>query len=264
MASICARALGGIPEVRAGDDLADLIVAAPAGEPLGDGQLVAVAHTIVSKAEGAVVALADVHPGGRARELAAAAAAEGAAHSTDARVVQVVLDEAVEVLRAERGVLICRTRQGFVCANAGVDASNASSQQELILLPRDPDASARRIRAGLRQLLGSDGEDAPAPAVLVTDSFGRAWRHGQVDVAIGLAGMQPLDDWRGRTDAGGLVLRATWLAVADAAAAAADLARSKDSREPVVVIDGLERFLTAEDGPGAAELLRPLAEDMFR
>jgi coenzyme F420-0:L-glutamate ligase/coenzyme F420-1:gamma-L-glutamate ligase len=99
---------------------------------------------------------------------------------------------------------------------------------------------------------------------MITDSFGRAWRHGQVDVAIGLAGMQPLDDWRGRTDADGMELRATWLALADAAAAAADLVRAKDSREPVVVIEGLERFVGEQDGPGAAALLRPLAEDMFR
>jgi coenzyme F420-0:L-glutamate ligase/coenzyme F420-1:gamma-L-glutamate ligase len=127
-----------------------------------------------------------------------------------------------------------------------------------VLLPRDPDASARRIRGGLRELTGA------SVAVLISDSFGRAWRHGQLDVAIGLAGMQPLEDWRGRTDASGLELRATWLAVADAAAASADLARAKDSREPVVVIDGLGRFVTDEDGPGAAELLRPLQEDLFR
>ncbi|HYM55418.1 MAG TPA: coenzyme F420-0:L-glutamate ligase [Solirubrobacteraceae bacterium] len=258
MASISARGLGGIPEVRPGDDLAELVLAALDGGRLGDGQIVAIAHTAVSKAEGAVAALAGVRPGARALELAAAGAAEGA-QAVDPRVVQVVLDESTEVLRAARGVLICRTRHGFVCANAGVDASNASSPEELLLLPRDPDASARRIRARLRELMG-----APAPAVLITDSFGRAWRHGQIDVAIGLAGMAPLDDWRGRTDASGLRLRATWLAVADAAAAAADLARAKDSREPVVLIDGLERFVTAQDGLGAAALLRPLEEDLFR
>ena len=175
--------------------------------------------------------------------------------------MQVVLDESLEVLRAERGVLICRTRHGFVCANAGVDASNASQdggEETVVLLPRDPDASARRIRARLRELSGA------RVAVLISDSFGRAWRHGQLDVVIGLAGMQPLDDWRGRTDASGLELRATWLAVADAAAASADLARAKDSREPVVILDGLERFVTDEDGPGALALLRPLHEDLFR
>jgi len=257
VASLSARSLTGLPELRPGDDLAELIVAALAGESL-DGRVVVIAHKAVSKAEGATVALADVRPGPRARELAADTAGDGTGETRDPRAIQVVLDETVELLRAERGVLICRTRHGFVCANAGVDASNASSPGTLVLLPRNPDASARRIRARLRELTGS------APAVLITDSFGRAWRHGQLDTAIGLAGMQPLEDWRGRTDASGLELRATWLALADAAAASADLARAKDSNEPVVVIEGLGRFLSAEDGPGAAALVRPLEEDLFR
>jgi coenzyme F420-0:L-glutamate ligase / coenzyme F420-1:gamma-L-glutamate ligase len=264
VASLSARGLSGIPEVRPGDDLAALILAALGGERLREGQLLAIAHTAVSKAEGATVALAEVTPGARARELAAGAA-EGP--NRDPRAVQVVLDESAEVLRAERGVLICRTRHGFVCANAGVDVSNASAPDTVVLLPRDPDASARRIRARLRELSGADpvlAETPVAPGVLISDSFGRAWRHGQSDVAIGLAGMRPLDDWRGRTDANGLELTATWLAVADAAAAASDLVRTKDSREPVVIIEGLERFLTAEDGPGAAALVRPLEEDLFR
>jgi coenzyme F420-0:L-glutamate ligase/coenzyme F420-1:gamma-L-glutamate ligase len=253
-----ARALAGIPEVRAGDDLAALILAALGEEPLAAGQVLAIAHKPVSKAEGAVIALDQVRPGNRARELAAE-------QDKDPRAVQVVLDESTEVLRAERGVLICRTIHGFVCANAGVDASNSGGAEELVLLPRDPDASARAIRARLHALIDEREVDVSlAPAVLITDSFGRGWRHGQLDVAIGLAGMQPLDDWRGRTDVRGLELRATWLAVADAAAATADLARAKDSREPVVVIDGLQRFVTEEDGPGAAALLRPLAEDLFR
>jgi coenzyme F420-0:L-glutamate ligase/coenzyme F420-1:gamma-L-glutamate ligase len=268
MASLSARGLPGIPEVRPGDDLAALILTALGGERLRDGQLVAIAQKAVSKAEGALVALADVHPSARAIELATA---EPDGQRKDPRAVQVVLDESVEVLRAERGVLICRTRHGFVCANAGVDASNAfepsasepsgseqGTGETLVLLPRDPDASARRIRARLRELSGA------GVGVLISDSFGRAWRHGQLDVAIGLAGMQPLDDWRGRTDAAGLELRATWLAVADAAAASADLARAKDSREPVVLIDGLERYITSDDGPGAAALTRPLQEDLFR
>jgi coenzyme F420-0:L-glutamate ligase/coenzyme F420-1:gamma-L-glutamate ligase len=258
VASLSARSLPGLPEVRAGDDLAALIVAALGGERLRDGQLVAIAQKAVSKSEGAIVALADVRPGPRAIELAAA---PPGGEAKDPRAVQVVLDESLEVLRAERGVLICRTRHGFVCANAGVDASNVSQDagvDRLVLLPRDPDASARRIRARLRELSGAQ------VAVLISDSFGRAWRHGQLDVAIGLAGMQPLDDWRGRTDASGLELHATWLGVADAAAASADLARAKDSREPVVILDGLERFFTEQDGPGAAALLRPLQEDLFR
>jgi coenzyme F420-0:L-glutamate ligase/coenzyme F420-1:gamma-L-glutamate ligase len=250
---LCARAVSGIPEIHAGDDLAALILAALAPASLTAGQVVAIAHTAVSKAEGAIRALADVVAGERALALAAAAGPD-----TDPRSVQVVLDESVELLRAERGVLISRTSHGFVCANAGVDASNSGSDDVLVLLPRDPDASAQRIRARIAALTGA------TPAVLITDSFGRAWRHGQLDVCIGLAGMQPLDDWRGRTDAGGMRLRATWPAVADAAASAADLARTKDSREPVVVIDGLQRFVTDADGPGALALLRPVDEDLFR
>ncbi len=251
MASLSARALSGIPEVRAGEDLAKLIATATGDEPLRDGQIVVLAHKVVSKAEGSVVALADVNPSPRALELAAE-------QGKDARAVQVVLDQSAEIVRSQRDVLICRTHHGFVCANAGVDASNASGQATLVTLPRDPDASARGLRERLRELTGA------TVAVLITDSFGRAWRHGQCDVAIGCAGMTPLDDWRGQTDASGLELRATWLAVADAAAGTADLARAKDSREPVVVIDGLERFVTSADGPGATALLRPLDEDLFR
>jgi coenzyme F420-0:L-glutamate ligase / coenzyme F420-1:gamma-L-glutamate ligase len=252
MASIAARALPGLPQVRPGDDIAELILAATAESPLRGDQLLAIAHTIVSKAEGALVELASVTPSPQARELAAG-------QDKDPRLVQVVLDESEELLRAERGVLIARTRQGLVCANAGVDQSNSTDADTVVLLPRDPDASARAIRARLAAL----GGQKRAPAVLITDSFGRAWRHGQTDVAIGLAGMAALDDWRGRTDAHGLALRATWLAIADAAAGLADLARAKDSGEPVVVIDGLGPHLTVEDGPGAAALIRPLEEDMF-
>lgn len=258
MASLCARALAGLPELSVDDDLAALIAAAAerSGEALSDGQLLVIAHKAVSKSEGAIVALADVQPSDRARELAAEAVAAG--QERDARAIQVVLDQSAEVVRAERGILISRTHHGFVCANAGVDASNSADGETLIVLPRDPDDSARRIRARLRELSGV------SVGVLITDSFGRAWRNGQVDVAIGLAGMHALDDWRGREDARGMELRATWLAVADAAAAIGELARAKDSREPVVVVDGLERFLRHDDGPGIAPLLRPLAEDMFR
>jgi coenzyme F420-0:L-glutamate ligase/coenzyme F420-1:gamma-L-glutamate ligase len=209
-----------------------------------------VAHKVVSKVEGRVRRLAEVRAGERARRLARE-------HGKDARAVQVVLDESAEVLRAERGVLIARTRHGLVCANAGVDASNAAGEDELILLPEDPDASARALRRAIERARGV------RPAVLVADSFGRAWRLGQTDVAIGLAGLAPLDDWRGRSDAHGRELRATLPAIADAAAAAADLARWKDSGEPVVVVRGLARFVTEDDGPGAAALVRPRAEDLF-
>jgi coenzyme F420-0:L-glutamate ligase/coenzyme F420-1:gamma-L-glutamate ligase len=170
----------------------------------------------------------------------------------------VVLDQSQEIVRSANGVLICRTHHGFVCANAGVDTSNAADADTVIVLPRDPDASARRIRARLRELTGA------RVGVLISDSFGRAWRHGQCDVAIGCAGLAPLDDWRGRADSNGRELRATWLAVADAIAALADLARAKDSREPVVLIDGLERFVTGADGPGALALVRPIEDDLFR
>jgi len=252
---LAARALEGLPEIAAGTDLGALIAeraAAEGGPPLRDGDVVVVAHKAVSKAEGRVRRLAEVQPGERARELAAA-------QGKDPRHVQVVLDETAELLRAERGVLICVTRHGFVCANAGVDASN-STPDTLVLLPLDPDASARALRARLRELTGA------APAVVVTDSFGRAWRHGQTDVAIGVAGLAALEDWRGRTDSVGHELHATWIALADEVAAAADLARAKDSRQPVVVVSGLDRHVLppGEDGPGAAALVRHAAEDLFR
>ena len=162
--------------------------------------------------------------------------------------MEVVLGEAAHVVRADGGRLICRTRHGFVCANAGVDASNAAEPDSLILLPVDPDRSARALRAGL----------PGRPAVVITDSFGRAWRTGQCEVAIGIAGLAPLEDWRGRHDAAGRELHATVIAVADEAAAAADLVRAKDSREPAVRVRGLERHVTAQDGPGVAPLLRRL------
>jgi coenzyme F420-0:L-glutamate ligase/coenzyme F420-1:gamma-L-glutamate ligase len=239
---IAARALDGIAEIRPGDDLGALLRGRVA-----DGDVLVLAHKVVSKAEGRVVRLDDVTPGAEAQRVAREQGKD------DARHVQVVLDESEEIVRAERGVLICRTRHGFVCANAGVDASNAQPGT-LVLLPLDPDASARAIRKQL-------GVKA---AVVVADSFGRAWRHGQVDVAIGIAGLAPLDDWRGREDPHGRELKATWIAIADEAAAAADLARTKDSRQPAVVVTGLERHVTEGDGPGVAALLRPPAEDLFR
>jgi coenzyme F420-0:L-glutamate ligase/coenzyme F420-1:gamma-L-glutamate ligase len=245
---IVAAALRGVPEVRPGDDLAALLAAAAGG--LDDGDVLVVAHKVVSKAEGRLIALADVEPRARARALADEL-------GKDARVVEVVLRESTEVVRARLGVLICRTPHGFVCANAGVDASNAGTAGELVLLPHDPDASARSLRRRLRELTGA------APAVVIADSFGRAWRVGQCDVAIGAAGLAPVDDWRGRRDGAGRELAATVVAVADEAAAAADLARAKDSREPAVLVRGLERHVTETDGPGAAALVRARSEDLF-
>ncbi len=247
---ISAVALPGLPEVAPGDDLGAMLAgAAPAD--LGDGDVLVVSQKVVSKAEGRVVRLRDVAPSPRAHELAATL-------GKDPRAVEVVLGETAAVVRAVRGVLIVRTHHGFVCANAGVDASNARGDDALVLLPVDPDASARALRAAIRELRGV------APAVVIADSFGRAWRRGQCDVAIGCAGLLALDDWDGRADNHGRELRATQIAVADEAAAAADLARAKDSREPAVLVRGLERFVSAGDGAGAvAGLVRAAAEDLF-
>jgi coenzyme F420-0:L-glutamate ligase / coenzyme F420-1:gamma-L-glutamate ligase len=250
-AAITALALDGLPEIRAGEDPAELIAAVmPPGAPAHDDVLV-VAHKFISKAEGRTRALSEVIASERARALAAEL-------GKDPRHVQVVLDETHEVRRAARGVLISVTHHGFVCANAGVDASNAPDDDTVILLPVDPDGSARQLRGGLRARLGI------APAVLITDSFGRAWRHGQVDVAIGCAGLAPLEDWRGRADARGRELTATWIAVADELAAAADLARAKDTMQPAVLVSGAGRHVTDEDGPGVLALLREPATDLFR
>ena len=203
-----------------------------------------VSHKVVSKAEGRVVDLSSIEPGEEARALG----------KDDPRVAQAILDESAAVVAAREGVVICETRHGFVCANAGVDQSNVPGDDSAVLLPLDPDASARELRARL-----------PArPGVIISDTFGRAWRIGQVEVAIGIAGVQPVDDWRGRRDAEGRELAATQLAVADAIAAASELARAKDSREPVVIVSGLGRFITDDDGPGAAALLRARSDDLFR
>jgi len=248
--ALIARPLAPLPDIRPGDDLAALLAEA-APPDLADGDVLAVAHKVVSKAEGRVRSLEDVEPGQRARALAAE-------HGKDPRLVQAVLDESAEIVRARDGVLVCETRHGFVCANAGVDQSNASRPGELVLLPEDPDSSARGLREGLAEARGC------RPAVVITDSFGRAWRLGQTDVAIGAAGLLPLDQWIGRPDAYGRELRATSIGIADAVAAAADLARTKVSREPAVLIRGLEQYVMAGDGPGAAALRRPREQDLFR
>jgi coenzyme F420-0:L-glutamate ligase / coenzyme F420-1:gamma-L-glutamate ligase len=216
-----------------------------------DSDVLVIAHKAVSKSEGRIRRLADVQPGSTAIELAEQL-------GKDPRHVQVILDESREVLRASHGVLISVTHHGFICANAGVDASNVPGDDALVLLPRDPDASARHLRKQIHNALGAN------PAILITDSFGRAWRHGQVDVAIGCAGLAPLEDWRGRTDAVGRELKATWIAVADELAAAADLVRTKDGALPVIVVHGADRHVSRDDGPGAAALIRPESEDLFR
>jgi len=259
--------VAGIPEVREGMKVGELIAERAEIE---SGDVVVISQKIVSKAEGRVRKLSEVTPSERARELAKRLGKE-------AEVVELVLSESREVLRQER-VLITETRHGFVCANAGIDSSNLPEDGTVCLLPEDPDASARQIRselktaieepgvgvAGPSPLLSADPHPRLPPAVLITDSFGRAWRLGQAEVAIGCAGLQPMDDWRGRQDAFGRELKATEIAIADEVAAAADLIRGKDEGVPVVVVRGFERYVVAEDGPGAAALRRPPEEDLFR
>lgn len=248
---LSALALDGLPEITPGDDLGGLIAAALRHAGLQDGDVIVIAHKVVSKGEGRTRRLSDITPSERARQLAVHL-------NKDPRHVQAVLDETREVLRADHGVLICVTHQGYVCANAGVDASNVPGEGTIVLLPENPDASARGLRRRIEELTGV------APAILITDSFGRAWRHGQCDVTIGCAGIVPLEDWRGRRDATGRELKATWIAVADEIAATADLARQKDGSQPVIRIRGAARHVTADDGPGAQALIRPEAEDLFR
>lgn len=238
----------GLPEIEAGASLGALI--AEHAEPQ-DGDVVVISQKVVSKTEGQTRRLSSVIPGAEARKLAAVLGKEPA-------LVELILEESSEVLRAERGVLITETHHGFVCANAGIDSSNLPEDDTVCLLPVDPDASARRIRDEIV------GAGSSVIGVVVSDSFGRAWRLGQAEVAIGCAGLRAIDDWRGRADAHGRELEATLIAVADEAAAAADLVRGKDSQIPAVVLRGLDHFVTAADGPGAAALRRPRNEDLFR
>jgi coenzyme F420-0:L-glutamate ligase/coenzyme F420-1:gamma-L-glutamate ligase len=234
--------------VQRGDDVGRLV--AEATSPRGD-EVVVLSQKVVSKAEGRVRDLADVEPGTRAVELAQRL-------DKDPRLVELILAESVEVVRAENGVLITETKLGWICANAGIDASNLPGSDSVALLPEDPDLSARRIRAEISSACGA------SPGVVIADSFGRPWRLGQTDVAIGCAGIAPLEDWRGRNDASGRELTATAIAVADELAAAADLVRDKDSEVPGAVIGGYPGVVTPDDGPGARPLQRPRQEDLFR
>ena len=235
--------LGGLPEIEAGTDLASLVTQSHLVE---DGDVVVLAQKVVSKAEGHVVRLNDVEPTERARELAGADA--------DPRHVEVILREAVRIVRTRGALVIAETRHGFVCASAGVDASNAPARDSLVLLPVDPDASARHIRERLRELTGRD------VAVIVSDSFGRPWRQGTTDVAIGVAGLAPLLDLRGTKDATGYELRSTQIAVADELAGAAELVMGKAAGVPGALIRG---YRASGDG-SARELVMPADRDLFR
>jgi len=244
--------VGGIPEVRPGDDLASLIAAGlgAGGIGLANDDVLVVTQKVVSKAEGRVVDLATVAP----RPEAVAWAERWA---KDARQVELVLRESAEVVRwADGGLIISRTRHGFVCANAGVDLSNTGGERLATLLPEDPDASARQLRERLGELTGS------RPAVVISDSFGRPWRSGIVNVAIGAAGIAALADLRGQPDAQGREMRSTIIAVADELASAADLAGAKVGQLPVVVVRGYAAARLQDDG-GAAELVMPREQDLF-
>lgn len=234
--------LAGIPEVQAGDDPAELVVGAA---ELEDDDVVVLAQKVVSKAEGRVVRLIDIHPSERARALAA---------DEDPRRIEVILREAKRIVRERPPLIIAETRHGFICGSAGVDASNAPGRDMLVLLPEDPDASAERIRDRLQELTGR------TVGVLITDSFGRPWRLGTTDVAIGAAGLQVVLDLRGRRDRVGYELHATMIAVADEIAAAAELVMGKIDGVPGAVVRGLH---LRGDGH-ARDLVIPPERDLFR
>ena len=237
----------GVPEVRSGDDLAAIISGA-LGEDLREGDVLVVTHKIVSKAEGRLVDLRDVEPSALAKGFAAE-------YGKDPCQVEVVLRESRRVVRMDRGLIISETRHGFVCANAGVDASNVPGEDTVCLLPVDPDASAAKLRDALISRFGIE------VAVIITDSFGRAWRHGITDVAIGVSGMDPLSDYRGQNDPHGYPLEASVLATADELAAAAELVMGKTDGVPVAIV----RNYPYRKGSGDAQaLIMPAERDLFR
>jgi coenzyme F420-0:L-glutamate ligase / coenzyme F420-1:gamma-L-glutamate ligase len=251
---IVLTALQGMPTVRPGADLANLVLAAAkaTGVALRDGDVLVLAQKIVSKAEGRAVRLRDVEPSSRARELARDA-------QKDPRVVELILRESVEVLRCRPGVIIVAHRRGWVMANAGIDASNVEAEdgeERVLLLPEDPDQSAARLRSRLRALAGAD------LGIVINDSFGRAWRLGTIGTAIGVAGLPALADLRGRADRGGRLLQTTEVGIADEIAAAASLLMGQAAEgRPVIHLRG---FPYARREGSAAELIRPKSVDLFR
>ena len=242
----------GMPDIGPGDDLAALTVEAARrqGTPPASGDVVVVTQKVVSKAEGRLVRLAEVEPSAFATEVARAT-------DKDPRLVEVVLREATRIVRMERGVIITETRHGFRCANSGVDSSNVGPEagEAVTLLPEDPDASARRIREGILAATGAQ------VAVIISDTFGRPWREGAGNVAVGVAGLEPLHDYRGQQDLYGRDLHSTVIAVADELAAAAELVTNKLTRVPVAIIRGYP-FQAAESG--MAPLIRDASRDLFR
>jgi coenzyme F420-0:L-glutamate ligase/coenzyme F420-1:gamma-L-glutamate ligase len=233
----------GLPEIREDDDLAALIAERAA---FADGDVLVVAQKVVSKAEGRVVRLADVEPSADATSIAA---------GSDPRQLEVILRETARIVRVRPPLVIGETRHGFVCASAGVDASNAPEPGTVVLLPEDPDASAARLRDRLRELTGAE------IGVIVSDSFGRAWRQGTTDVAIGVAGIEPLLDLKGVLDSTGYELHATVIAVADELAGAAELVMGKTDGVPAAVISGVT---VRSSERSARELVIPPDRDLFR
>ena len=237
--------VGGLPEINAGDDLAELIADAV---PLLDDDIVVVTSKVVSKAEGAVVALATIEPSTLAADFARR-------WDKDPRVVEVVLRQAARIVRMSGPLLITETRHGFVCANSGVDESSSGAPGRVVVLPDDPDASAHRIRDRFGEL----GVDV---AVIISDTFGRPWREGQTDVAVGLAGISPISDYVGQRDPHGHEFRVQQLCVADELAAAAELVKGNLSRVPAAVIRGFP--WARDEAATAALLIRPPERDLFR
>ncbi len=237
----------GLPEVRPGDDLAEIVLQI-AGDQLRPGDILVVTHKVASKAEGRLVDLRAVEPSTLAKSFATR-------YGKDPRQIEVVLRESRRIVRMDRGIIISETHHGFVCANAGVDASNVPGDDMVCLLPLDPDASARELRETFMARLGLD------LAVVITDSFGRAWRHGITDIAIGVAGMNPVVDYRGQADPHGYPLEASVLAPADEISGAAELVMGKTDGVPLAIVRGYEY----EPAPGsAADLIMPPERDMFR
>jgi len=242
--------LPGIPIVTPGMDLAALIqqAATAASLPLQAGDILVVTQKVVSKAEGHLIVLQDITPSPLAQSFARQ-------WGKDPRHVEVVLQQSRRIVKMDRGVLITETHHGFICANAGVDQSNIEGEEVVAVLPPDPDASARAIRQALRERLGFD------VAVIISDTFGRPWRHGLVNIAIGLSGIEAIKDYTGQLDAQGYELRVTALAIADELAAAAELVMNKLDNVPVAVIRGYEY----PRGEGSlAQLIRAAERDLFR
>lgn len=241
----------GIPEVKKGDDPTQLIVDGLSHSKLTleTGDIVVVTHKLVSKAEGRVAELANVTPSDLATRWAEA-------YGKDPRHVEVVFQEAARIVRMDHGLIIAETRHGFVCANAGVDASNVAGHTAVSMLPLDPDGSARKIRDGLRNRFGF------APAVIITDSFGRPWRRGIINIAIGSAGINPLLDYRGQFDDQGYEMHATVMAIADEIASAAELVMNKLDRRPVAIVRGYD-YQPGDEG-AAATLVMSRDRDLFR